>query len=323
MKRHNYHSKDESFLLQAIGASLKSHDYQLFREGAALCSSDNRLIGIGYNGFPRIITQQDVKTQKAHSSEFMVGAAENAIYNALARNLTGTTLYCTHIPCPPCTYAILQTGIQRIIYANDKHLQKGKDWAKLSEYIHKIAKRKDVIFEKYNGPLTFDLTQPITNFGEKHMLTAAIAAQRSKDPSTQVGALIVDQHGREIGSGYNGFATGIDDNEFPWGDDAQKEEDTKRNYVIHAEKNAILNTPTPVREMIKGGRAYLTHYPSHHATQVLIQAGIRYIYWESENPHISSGQRAASEKMITYLDKKDIIKVRRLERPDIKEIKIE
>lgn len=48
------------------------------------------------------------------------------------------------------------------------------------------------------------------------MATAFLAAKRSKDPCTQVGACIVNQDKRIVGIGYNGMPHGCSDDEFPW-----------------------------------------------------------------------------------------------------------
>jgi deoxycytidylate deaminase len=69
----------------------------------------------------------------------------------------------------------------------------------------------------------------------------SLASMRSKDPSTQVGACIVDSRKRIVGIGYNGFPTGCSDDVLPWARVAEDELDTKYPYVVHAEVNAILN----------------------------------------------------------------------------------
>ena len=51
---------------------------------------------------------------------------------------------------------------------------------------------------------------------EYFMAIAELSALRSKDPSTQVGACIVNHGKRIIGIGYNGFPTGCSDDELPW-----------------------------------------------------------------------------------------------------------
>ena len=69
---------------------------------------------------------------------------------------------------------------------------------------------------------------------------AILSSKRSKDPSTQVGACIVDKDNRIVSMGYNGFPKGCSDNEYPW-DKVGNPLDTKYMYVVHAELNAILN----------------------------------------------------------------------------------
>ena len=75
---------------------------------------------------------------------------------------------------------------------------------------------------------------------EYFMAIAKLSAMRSKDPSTQVGACIVDKNNRVLSLGYNGAPNGYSDDIFPW-DREGNELETKYPYVVHAERNAILN----------------------------------------------------------------------------------
>ncbi len=77
---------------------------------------------------------------------------------------------------------------------------------------------------------------------EYFMGIALLSAQRSKDPTRQVGACIVNPEKKVVGIGYNGFPRGIDDDAFP----REKNEnftESKYAYVCHAELNALLNSP--------------------------------------------------------------------------------
>merc|ERR1719188_2164833 len=76
------------------------------------------------------------------------------------------------------------------------------------------------------------------------MSVAHLSAMRSKDPSTQVGACIVNEQNRIVGIGYNGFPSGCSDDALPWCREAEDPLDTKYMYVCHAEMNAILNRNT-------------------------------------------------------------------------------
>ena len=54
------------------------------------------------------------------------------------------------------------------------------------------------------------------SWDEYFMGVAFLSGMRSKDPSTQVGACIIDEDKKIIGMGYNGFPRGCSDEEFPW-----------------------------------------------------------------------------------------------------------
>ena len=76
---------------------------------------------------------------------------------------------------------------------------------------------------------------------EYFMSVAMLSAMRSKDPNTQVGACIVNQDKKIVGTGYNGFPIGCSDDILPWGRDGNPLQ-TKYPFVCHAELNAILNS---------------------------------------------------------------------------------
>lgn len=67
------------------------------------------------------------------------------------------------------------------------------------------------------------------------MAIAFLSSMRSKDPSTQVGACIVNPDKRIVGMGYNGFPRGCSDDELPWCRQAENELDTK--YPVRADPN--------------------------------------------------------------------------------------
>ena len=82
--------------------------------------------------------------------------------------------------------------------------------------------------------------QDYISWDEYFMGVAMLAALRSKDPNTQVGACIVSADNIIISTGYNGMPKGCSDDEFPW-ERTGEEVETKYPYVVHAELNAILN----------------------------------------------------------------------------------
>jgi dCMP deaminase len=114
------------------------------------------------------------------------------------------------------------------------------------------------------------------SWDEYFMGVAILSSKRSKDPSTQVGACIVNQDKKIVGIGYNGFPNGIDDDTFPWGKQGDYV-DTKYPYVVHAEPNAILNATTS----LKNCTIYVTLFPCCECAKLIIQSGIKeivYIY---------------------------------------------
>ena len=107
------------------------------------------------------------------------------------------------------------------------------------------------------------------------MGVARLAAQRSKDPHTQVGACLVNQRKHIVGVGYNGFPTGVSDDVFPWATRADDELDTKHPYVCHAEMNAITNASAKLRDTT----LFVTLFPCNNCTKLIIQVGVtRVVY---------------------------------------------
>ena len=135
---------------------------------------------------------------------------------------------------------------------------------------------------KRNGYISWD---------EYFMGVALLAAKRSKDPNTQVGACIVDSNNIILSTGYNGFPYGCSDDLYPW---EREGEDTKYNYVVHAELNAILNARG---KNLKGARLYVDLFPCNECAKAIIQSGIAevvYLY----NKYADSEAMRASARML-------------------------
>lgn len=122
---------------------------------------------------------------------------------------------------------------------------------------------------------------------------AILSGMRSKDPSTQVGACVVDKDNRIISIGYNGFVNGCSDDDFPW----NREGDylnTKYPYVVHAELNAVMNARG---KSLEGCKIYVTLFPCNECTKVIIQSGIKEVYYK-ENKYPDSESVKASVFML-------------------------
>ena len=114
------------------------------------------------------------------------------------------------------------------------------------------------------------------SWDEYFMGVALLAAKRSKDPNTQVGACIVDSNNVILATGYNGFPVGCSDDEFPWD---REGENTKYPYVVHAELNAILNASG---RDLRGARIYVALFPCNECAKAIIQSGIKEVVYLSD-----------------------------------------
>ena len=139
--------------------------------------------------------------------------------------------------------------------------------------------------EKRNGYISWD---------EYFMGVALLAAERSKDPNTRVGACIVDRQRRILSTGYNGFPQGCSDDEFPWNRDASLGE-TKYNFVVHAELNAILNTRGKSHA---DSILYVALFPCNECAKAIIQAGVREVIYLSDK-YKGTESTEASRRMMT------------------------
>ncbi len=128
------------------------------------------------------------------------------------------------------------------------------------------------------------------NWDEYFMFQAILAAYRSKDPSTKVGAVFVDQNNHQISMGYNGFVAGIDETQLPWGKSGGVGlEHQKYGYVVHAEANAILHT----NANLIGSRLYVTHFPCNECAKLVASKKIsEVIYLSDKHQHLETNRIA-------------------------------
>ncbi len=129
------------------------------------------------------------------------------------------------------------------------------------------------------------------SWDEYFMGVAMLAARRSKDPSTQVGACIVSQENIIISTGYNGRPKGCSDDEFPWNREGT---DTKYPYVVHAELNAILNANG---RDLRGSKLYVALFPCNECAKAIIQSGVKEVFYLSDKYAATPGT-VASKRML-------------------------
>jgi len=124
MKRENYISWHQFFMAIAELASLRSKDPNT-QVGACIVDEDNKVISVGYNGFPNGCSDDElpwsIGTNFLNSKyTYVVHAEQNCIINA-KRDLTGTIMYVSLFPCNECAKSIVQAGIKKVYFLRDKY----------------------------------------------------------------------------------------------------------------------------------------------------------------------------------------------------------
>ena len=133
------------------------------------------------------------------------------------------------------------------------------------------------------------------SWDEYFMGIAMLAAKRSKDPNTQVGACIVSEDNIIISTGYNGMPKGCSDDEFPWERTGEEEIETKYPYVVHAELNAILNSNG---RDLRGSRIYVALFPCNECAKAIIQSGIKEVIYLSDKYTGTMGNMASKRMLM-------------------------
>jgi dCMP deaminase len=120
------------------------------KTGAVITDSDNRVISIGYNGFPTGVND-DIKERYEKPIKYMYTehAERNAIYHA-AKNgisLKGGTMYIMWFPCSACARAIIQSGISKLVcHEPDLTIPKWGEEFKVSLELLTEAKNFEIVY---------------------------------------------------------------------------------------------------------------------------------------------------------------------------------
>ena len=125
-KRKDYISWDEYFMGVALLSEMRSKDPGT-QVGACIVSQDNKILSMGYNGFPKGCDDDDfpwartAETANETKYPFVTHAELNAILNYRGGSLEGAKIYVALFPCNECAKAIIQSGIKELIYLSDKY----------------------------------------------------------------------------------------------------------------------------------------------------------------------------------------------------------
>ena len=127
-KRVDYITWDEYFMGVATLSGRRSKDPST-QVGACIVSQDNKILSMGYNGFPKGCSDNEFPWGKEHELDdpynakyfYSTHSELNAILNYRGGSLEGSKLYVTLFPCNECAKAIIQCGIKKVIYGDDKY----------------------------------------------------------------------------------------------------------------------------------------------------------------------------------------------------------
>ena len=158
-KRKDYISWDEYFMGVAQLSGMRSKDPST-QVGACIVSKDNKILSLGYNGFPCGCSDDDFPWEREGEElntkyPFVTHSELNAILNYRGGSLEGTKLYVSLFPCTECAKAIIQAGIKTVVYDSDKY--QGTPANLASKRMFDAAKVKYVPYYKSGRKLTLEV----------------------------------------------------------------------------------------------------------------------------------------------------------------------
>lgn len=121
----------------------------------------------------------------------------------------------------------------------------------------------------------------VPDWDEYFMNIAEAVAKRSRDPTTQVGAVVVDPSHRILATGYNGMIPGLahDQEAALWSED-------KYSYVAHAERNAL----DALASIPPGCTMYCTLHPCQECLKALISRKFARLVYRSTRDSLETPQ---------------------------------
>lgn len=160
MKRQDYISWDEYFMGISMLSGMRSKDPST-QVGACIVSDDNKILSMGYNGFPNGCSDDEFPWERegedmlATKYAFVTHSELNAILNYRGGSLEGAKIYVSLFPCNECAKAIIQAGIRTIVYASDKY--KGTPENKASKKMLDAAGVRYYQYQRTGRKVTLDM----------------------------------------------------------------------------------------------------------------------------------------------------------------------
>ena len=228
------------------------------RHGAVLTDARRRVLSVGYNGLPRRIRDLPERLTTPETRRALtVFAEENALVQCEIPVGPGATLFSTGFPPARAAKQIAQRGVSRLVCPKPAAETPDAVLARdlLTEAGVSIVHRAAPAIPKASR-----------DWDTRLVALAGLVASWSKDPSTQVGAVVVDDRRRLLSVGYNGFPRGVADTP-----ERLNDRPTKYALVCHAEENALTQCETPIRH---GATLYASLFPCQDCAKLALQRGI-------------------------------------------------
>ncbi|HLP79968.1 MAG TPA: deaminase [Acidobacteriota bacterium] len=292
---------DEAIIGMATILSGRSKDSSI-QVGSVLLNDQMRVIGMGYNGFPKGCSDDVYPWSRPEKYPYIMHGEVNGLENSFG-DAKGGTMYVTHHPCHQCAQEIAQRGIKRVVYrvpyvtSDEASIRASHEQLRAAGVqttnpsLRSVAVSLDLTsgsitrLDKAPPKPTPDLTkkrQDVLGWDDAYMAVALYIAQRSKDPNLQSGAVLIsgDENGlygknRIIGVGYNGLSRGMQDWKFDWFDTK-----LRGYYIIPAPRNCIVNAP----HNVKGSILYTNEFPDNLTVHKLITRGVAKVVYRLDPP---------------------------------------
>lgn len=126
MKRTDYICWNDYFMNIAILSAMRSKDPST-QVGCCIVNNSNRIVSVGYNGLPNRCNDDDFPWEKNSSDPlenkylFVVHAEANSLMNLNQIDLSNCSMFTTLFPCNECAKLIIQSGIRKIYFLDDKY----------------------------------------------------------------------------------------------------------------------------------------------------------------------------------------------------------
>ena len=160
-KREDYLLWDDYFMAVALLSAKRSKDPNT-QVGACVANEDNKIVGVGYNGFPWGCSDDELPWGRDGDFlntkyPYVCHAELNAVINSISFDLRNCRIYVGLFPCNECTKVIIQTGIKEIIYLSDKY--KDSDQVRASKIM--LDKSANITYRQFTpsvNSITINLT---------------------------------------------------------------------------------------------------------------------------------------------------------------------